>query len=175
MAIISSFKVKRLFFALWPDPEIREKCVHIQQALGACEGNVVSAQNLHITLVFLGAVKADTEAALCAGAAQISVPALKLEFDRLSFWNKSEVLCLTASRLDPCLLHLVEALKRLALDCGLLPEARPYTPHVSLFRKVKQSRSVNFETLTWHSSSFSLVESRASLTGVKYHVGQTWK
>ena len=54
----------RLFFALWPDPELRQRIASdVESALHSADRstiNPVEPANYHITLAFLGAVSASS-------------------------------------------------------------------------------------------------------------------
>ncbi|MEK7758301.1 MAG: 2'-5' RNA ligase family protein, partial [Pseudomonadota bacterium] len=52
-------ETQRLFFALWPDPVLQQRLAQAAEALlPRAAGRRVRAENLHCTLVFLGAVEA---------------------------------------------------------------------------------------------------------------------
>ena len=54
---------RRLFVALWPDEETRQRCATISNALAIGQAQPVPAANIHVTLLFLGNLAAETEAA----------------------------------------------------------------------------------------------------------------
>ena len=56
----------RLFCALWPDAATRAALENARSALFPLSGRPVEAANLHVTLVFLGAVDAARLPALIA-------------------------------------------------------------------------------------------------------------
>ncbi len=56
----------RLFYALWPDDAARAQLAQAAAALNVHDGQRVRDENLHLTLVFLGAVDAECQAAPAA-------------------------------------------------------------------------------------------------------------
>ncbi|MGH8519928.1 MAG: 2'-5' RNA ligase family protein, partial [Gammaproteobacteria bacterium] len=57
---------QRLFFALWPSEEARSSLAEVTASLHVRRAKPVPAENLHITLLFLGSVTAQTRT--CAEA-----------------------------------------------------------------------------------------------------------
>lgn len=164
---------KRLFFALWPDQQTRRRCVDLTDGLKVNARPVV-ASNLHVTLVFLGNVDQATEKALCSAAAEVTVQPIQLSFDRLSYWRKPAVGCLTASQNNPAVEALAAALADIAGRLGLVLDERPYRPHVTLYRKLHQPLTAEVDAIEWRADGFCLVESRSTPHGVEYKVLQRW-
>lgn len=167
--------MKRLFFAYWPDDIARQHCVKVVQALQKGKARTVKPNNLHVTLLFLGSVSADKEMALRQAAATIPVPTSSLCFDRLSFWKKPGVICLTTSTLSPDVKDLVEHLTTIAKALDIPIEERPYQPHVTLLRNSKVLATIDFQPIIWRSNSICLVQSHSVLNNVEYKVLQTWE
>jgi 2'-5' RNA ligase len=164
----------RLFFALWPDASTRQQCQELVNSL-ACNGKPVATQNLHVTLVFLGNVDSQQQLAITQAASGLSVPAMALQFDQLSYWQKPAIGCLTTScRVDSAIVALAEQLAVIAERCGIAVDKRPFTPHVTLFRKLKAPLQGEFDPIQWCVSEFCLVESCASADGVLYRVLNRW-
>src|SRR5579859_6565187 len=94
---------RRLFFALWPNEALRAAFAHsVHGAAKACGGRPVPADNLHVTLAFLGSVPQRQLSELQSIAGQVAqtfpvewVP-LHLRFERLEHWKKAQVLCALA-------------------------------------------------------------------------------
>lgn len=162
--------MKRLFFALWPDETTRQRCAEVAKAISRSGEKPVRADNLHVTLVFLGSIDAVTEAAITLAASEISLPKLAITFDRLDFWRKPRILCLSGRTEGNQLKTLVAELNAISQILGIQIDERPYTPHVTLVRKAKASREVQFEPIIWQSDSFCLVESCTLPEGVEYRV-----
>lgn len=170
----------RLFFALWPDEETRQVLVRlsefmqISQSGRANEFKWTQPHNLHVTLVFLGQVEAATGLLLKQAVAGIGATPFELIFDRLSYWSQPKVLCLTAQQPAPAIMELVVALNDAVSGCGLQPDARPYSPHITLARHARYLPEIAIEPLVWRVESFCLVESCSEADGVFYRVLQEW-
>ena len=145
---------KRLFFALWPDPEAHSHCQQLALAL-ANTGQVVKPANLHVTLLFLGAVDMQTEKAVLEGAAAIRGQAIALPLDQLRYWNKPALICLCARQAPEPLLQLVTNLQQLAQRLGLRLDDRPYQAHVTLVRKAHTLPVMSQPTVLWQSQTLA--------------------
>ncbi len=164
----------RLFFALWPDDQTRLELVHLNQAIEAKGFRPVQPHNVHVTLVFLGHVNAASELLIKHSATDISASPFVLTFDRLSYWSRPKILCLTCSHTPGELEKLVAALNREIASCGLQTDTRPYQPHITLARHAQYLPDINFEPIVWRAESFCLVESCSEPDGVCYKVKQQW-
>ena len=167
--------MKRLFFALWPDDETREQCVSVIKALSSKDGRLVPPGNLHVTLAFLGNIDAATELSVTQAAAKIPVSQMAITFDRINFWRKPGILCLTAQNPDPTVTSLAMSLISQAAQFGIPVDPRPFTPHVTLVRKVKRSAQLEFDPVIWSADSFCLMESCSLPEGVEYRVIKYWR
>jgi 2'-5' RNA ligase len=166
--------MKRLFFALWPDQQTRWKCQQLLDGIRAA-GKPLAADNIHVTVLFLGHVNEVQQQAMVIAAGQIKPESMRICFDRLAYWKKPAIVCLDASeQTDSNLLNLAEILKLAASQNGIAVEQRPYVPHVSLLRKAKFLPPLQFEPISWQSQSFCLVESCSTPGGVEYRVLQRW-
>lgn len=165
--------MKKLFFALWPDDETRQKLVQLQQTINIKRVRWVSGQNLHATLVFLGNVDEATETAVKQRVAGISSEPFTLTFDRLSYWGRPRILCLTCQQFGQEVVALAEALDKAAADCCVRTDTRPYTPHITLARQARAIEQ-DFTPIIWHASSFCLMQSCSEPEGVYYKILQQW-
>jgi 2'-5' RNA ligase len=164
----------RLFFALWPDDQTRQKQARLNKFIEVKGFRPVQPQNLHVTLVFLGHVDAASELLIKHSVIGISASPFVLTFDQLSYWSRPKVLCLTCSQLVDEVEMLVAALNMEVASFGLQTENRPYKPHITLARHAQYLPDINFEPIVWRAESFCLVESCSEQGGVSYKVRQQW-
>jgi 2'-5' RNA ligase len=127
-----------------------------------------------VTLVFLGNVEAASELLIKHSVAGISAKPFILTFDRLSYWSRPKVLCLSCSQLVDEVELLVAALNGEVASCGLKTDTRPYQPHITLARHTRYLPDIKFEPIVWRAESFCLVESCSEPGGVSYKVRQQW-
>ncbi len=165
----------RLFFALWPDEEIRSKIDNITKQIKEENCRLVKKSNLHITLEFLGETSEDNQQALEKSVSQITVDPFNIELTRVGFWKKPQILWIGTTHIPKQLQQLVKSIKKCAKQQGLKIDQREYKPHVTIARKVKQI-IVPKETfrIQWHVNSFALVTSKSTESGVDYQVLQEW-
>ena len=137
--------MKRLFFALWPDDAIRRQCEELVHRLLKPGDRPVNPGNLHVTLVFLGAVGDVLESAMVRAADEMKkLEPVTIHFDELSFWRKPGIICLTSSNPDDKAMILVEHLSAMVSSLDHPIDERAYRPHVTLIRKAKQSVQTEF-------------------------------
>jgi len=166
--------MKRLFFALWPDPETRTRCMAVAAALKQA-GRPVRPDNLHITLVFLGSVDEATETKLVEAAAAIRFAKISIRFDALHYWRRPRIICLSGKPEDSAVALLVEQLNTIAAAQEITTDDRPYQAHVTLIRKASQLPPLTLEPFLWQADAFCLVESCSTPEGVAYRVLKTWQ
>ncbi|MGI9304975.1 MAG: RNA 2',3'-cyclic phosphodiesterase [Gammaproteobacteria bacterium] len=162
---------QRLFFALWPDDDVRRRIASVAVRVDAPGGKPQAVSNLHITLVFLGAMSAEQRACAEACAQGIVQAPFTLSLTHTGFFPKPRVVWLAADRQPPELLALVEGLGAGLERCGYRSEKRPYHAHITLFRKAPRPRaSLQIEPIEWRVGQFCLVESVSVEGGVEYRV-----
>ena len=166
--------MKKLFFALWPSDETRKQIIRINQSIKTSDLKKVKQENLHVTLVFLGNVDAESEILIRQSVKDVSVQPFVLHFDRLDFWRKPRILCLSAQQLNSQLLMLVDTLKSKVEQCGIKTEERSYKPHITLARKAHKAINNDAFSIEWPAQAFCLVESCSTPDGIHYQVLQHW-
>lgn len=190
--MIDTTKRHRVFFALWPDAEVASHLAALAQHLVATPAaRATPPQNLHLTLVFVGAVTAaqidqltaiaaDVSAAFCAAldAASDGSPSDgspdAVRLDRLGFWPQGGILWAgsRASVSSPPshqrrLFNAVPATLAALLTtrlraAGFHIEPQAFVPHVTLARRVRCASLPRLESpLTWPVREFALIESIA--------------
>ena len=161
----------RLFFALWPDLHTRKEIVRIAQGIPVTTGRPVPADNLHLTLVFLGSVSESRKTRLLQGIQPIEFHPVTLHLDRLGWWKRPRVLWLAPTQVPRTLADFVIRLGATARECGIAVEEQEYRPHITLARKVtRQPELPEIRPVTLHSGAYSLVQSVTEQQGARYTV-----
>ena len=169
-------KRRRLFFALWPDDQLRLQLNKLNNKLGRqVRGRKMRVENLHLTLSFIGGVDESTCDCLQQMASTIQGVPFQLTLDQLGYFPRPKVIWLGCSETPEPLQLLVNAVNDGLLKCGLEPEKRPFHTHLTLMRKcTKGARLDNLEPLEWSVHDFCLVESNTLPEGAEYRVIKRW-
>lgn len=166
---------QRVFFALWPDAEVRAALAAVSRQHARGNGRPVVPENLHITLAFVGGVTAAQRACMQAAAASVMAPRFAVTLDRLGFWPRPKILWAGAGVMPPGLTELVTALNSALIPCGYQPGTRPFQVHVTLARKARRPPEVKqIPAIAWPAVAFCLVESVTGEHGSEYRVMGRW-
>lgn len=169
---------QRLFFALWPDEDVRRQLAEVAAEAGASHsGRVIPPNNLHITLVFLGALNNARRQCAEQVAASLRGERFTLVLDQLGYWPRPRIVWAGAGRLPAPLLGLVTLLQTGLTECGIPPETRPYQAHATLMRKVgrRPAALAVRNSIVWNVERFWLVESVSGDNGVLYRPLLSWQ
>jgi len=168
----------RLFFALWPDEEVRAS---LDAAAGKLHelrgGRRTRPDTLHLTLVFIGETAVDKLPELLAAAAGVAVQKFEVLFDRSDCWRHNHIAHLGASLSPPALLELVGQLESRLSSAGIPFDRRPYVPHITLLRKADCSPGKENPALApirWPARDFVLVRSSLRSGGALYEQMGRW-
>lgn len=167
---------KRLFFALWPDDEVRAQLFALSRKALKRQGRKVPAENLHLTLAFLGSVGSEAQSCVESLADKLSGVPFTLEFNHLGYWPKPRVIWSGCKETPEALVTLVQGLRAGLKDCGIEPEARPYRAHLTLVRKASVPAGFGgpHAPVVWPVNSFHLLESKTLSTGAQYNIVRSW-
>ena len=88
-------KVKRLFFALWPDEAVRQQLAAISRQYRPEGARGVARCNLHATLVFLGSTPKELIPDIFEAAGAIQSASFTLVMQQLEVCRRPQVLCLS--------------------------------------------------------------------------------
>ena len=140
-----------MFFALLPDAGVRERLLRLQKDLNQVGGRPVPAENLHLTLLFLGNVEAGKVDAVRNIATEISANRFDLVLDAVGGFrqNNARILWAGPSEPPPELGALHQSLRRQVKRIGLRVKKETYRPHVTLVRKADLRRRLP-EKPTWN-------------------------
>jgi len=168
--------VQRLFLAIWPNEAARAALADVQKRFPSGTGRAVNSDNLHITLVFLGATHEEQRQCVEQVMARVNSPEFSFTLDQLGYWRKPQVLWAGSSVTSSPLLMLAESVRDAAAQCGFRIEELPFQAHLTLFRKVRKPlrNAPAMMPIPWAVNSFTLVESITAESGVFYKVLRTW-
>lgn len=171
----SSSKNKRIFLALWPDEEIRQQLVRVQQKLKRepilQSAKAVIPNNLHMTLHFMGSTSPDVLQALEVSLDAVRCKPFDMVVNTTGCFPKPKVVWLGLKNIPPEL----NELEQQTAACIENYQRIDYRPHITLFRKAKISPQPDeLVGINWSVKSFALVESKSCPEGVQYHVLKEW-
>ena len=121
----------RLFAALPVPDEISQRLLGLQTGLERAQWR--PTVNFHITLRFFGDIDTHTAHVLDAALAEIAAQKMQLTLEGVGWFGRRKprsVWARVAGNQD--LTELSEACEKAARHIGLTPEARPFTPHITL-------------------------------------------
>ena len=166
---------ERLFFALWPDAQVRSGLAAIRAGLPEFSGKATHVEDLHVTLVFLGALQQERGPCLERVAGEVRGEPFELSIDQVGYCSRPRILWSGPSHPPAALQRLVRDLQKELIGCGFKPERRPYSPHITLARKGQPQRFKGLErALRWPVTEFALVVSRLGGEPPRYRVLKRW-
>jgi len=166
----------RLFFAVWPAPEIQRALGDLAQALRRdCGGRALPARNIHLTLVFLGNVERSRMARIEEIAAAVTAPSFELNVDRVEYWRHNRIVWAGVEHSPEALAALVARLAQPLTSEGFRFDERPYVPHITLLRDARRPPpAAAVPAVAWPVARFALVESAPRERGRVYEVVREW-
>ena len=132
----------RVFFAIWPDAAAQRQLAELAERLEAdCDGRKVRAENIHLTLVFLGEVSINRLDALCQAANEVQgtgVRAFDFAVEEVRYWKHNRIAYAGTAKVPQGLLDLVNALQSALSAAGFtFDQQASYVPHITLVRKAR--------------------------------------
>lgn len=166
----------RLFFAVWPAPEVQRALGEVaRRARHECGGRAVPPSNIHLTLVFLGNLPRDRLAVLEAIAPKVQGHRFTLKVDRLEYWRHNRILWAGTRDTPEALQALVTRLQDALAGADFKFDRRPYVPHITLLRNARGAPVDNhLPAVEWPVEDFALVESAPRERGRVYQVLRSW-
>jgi len=179
----------RLFIAIEINPEIRTALATFVKDLRtlAPQAKWIRADNLHVTLKFLGETESTRLRQVQAALAAIRSPqVVTLDFRGLGFFpdEKRPRVFWAGMEASPNVAPLAAGIDQALHKLGFPLEERSFTPHLTMARfnppgvppkllaAAQQNRSRAFGSLT--TSEFHLIESKLKATGAEYTTLQSF-
>ena len=161
----------RLFVGVALSPAQQQQIAAVLALLPA-ELKPVPAENLHLTLRFLGQSRETQARALWAQLSAASLPVFSVRLSQLLCWSGPRVLCLAGDILDPALRDLDACITQAAASAGYPPAQHPLHPHLTLARGAKQlpPSPLTVPALQVQPTELHLYQSVSTPAGVRYPV-----
>jgi len=181
-APIKSSDQIRVFFALWPTPEIQRKLHAVAKTHQATyDARIMRTETLHMTLQFIGNIRRGQLAQLIKAADQVSgITPFKFELDKLACWKHNRIAYATLTNDEPALDAIALKLQQALAAEGVVLDSAKFSPHVTLLRNVAHIQPPQIlapQTITpipWQVNAFVLVESLLSSNGAHYKILKEW-
>ena len=166
----------RVFFALVPPASLRQALASLGGEIAQrAHGRAVPAENLHVTVAFVGAWPLSGLSQWIDAGARCAAGPMHLTLDALGGFRRAGVAWLGASVAPAPLLELGRSLNAELAGAGIA-DARPFHPHLTLARKCRgpfPHESVG--PYEWDVDALALMQSHADVVGACYVVLRQWR
>lgn len=164
----------RSFLACWPDKALTEQLKHCSnQMQSQVGGRAVAAENLHVTLAFLG----DLTAVQTSAVINCCLPlpgGFKIKLDRVGFWKNRGLVWIGARQGDLEFNQFVDDLRGRLRRLGFRIDHRLFIPHITLLRKARKRPRICLNELEWLIQEYTLSASELGPEGSRYSVLNRW-
>lgn len=170
----------RVFFAIWPDCAAQAQMAGLTKrlSLSLCNGRDMKAENIHLTLVFVGEIEPNTLEALRMVADGIKgsvVRAFDFAVEEIRYWKHKRIVYAAPTSAPRELLDLVNALSSGLAAAGFSLEQRVYAPHITLMRNAScQTVPQLAAPIVWQVREWMLVTSEQTSDGSVYTPISRW-
>jgi 2'-5' RNA ligase len=167
----------RMFFALWPDEEVRLALARAALVIppgDAARASWVRTERYHMTLAFLGEIEPRQAEAAERAAAEVRVRPFRLRLDTVGHFEGPNVVWIGPQGLPPQLTQLKAELDRELLRFGLPVVAGKFTPHITCMRGVREAPDATSPQIDWAVNEFVLVKSVLKPGLSRYKIVQRW-
>jgi RNA 2',3'-cyclic 3'-phosphodiesterase len=160
----------RLFFALVPPSDARARLgILARDVATRTQGRAVEADNLHLTLAFLGEVETMRIDALQAMLPMLPRARFALALAHLGMFRNANLAWIAPSEIPAALVSLQEALQQRLARAAFRIEERAFRPHMTLARRCALSLPRQaIAPIPWDVSTLALMESQAGAAGIRY-------
>ena len=171
-----SLNTARVFFALWPNRALRQALHAVaEQYAVPCTARVISAEKLHLTLLYIGEIERTRLAVLRQAAGTVTASTFWLVIAWLKFWQHNKIGYATVENPALPLARLVAALEHAVQVAGFALAVTEFHAHITLLRKVQQVFAPQtISPLHWWVDAFVLIESVGTGEALRYEILAQW-
>lgn len=166
----------RVFFALVPPLPLRQTLGDLARAVARhAHGRPVPAENIHLTLAFVGTWPAGRLDVLFEVGGRLDAAPLAIVLDTLGGFRRAGVAWIGTSAAPPALAVLAASLGALLREVGIAVDERPLHPHLTLARKChRYPASERVGPLRWIVDDVTLMQSDTRAEGAHYRQLARW-
>lgn len=163
MAPGSEPAAQRVFVALWPPDDVRDKLARVVQDVAAQfpAARAMQTRNLHLTLAFVGSLAATRVPEVADAIASVPVAPFDWRMDRIGAFARARVVWAGGDASEP-LSDLARRIRALLDRLQVRYDPKPFAAHVTLLRDVAQvpmdPTSIALP-IDWHVTRATLVQS----------------
>lgn len=165
-----------MFFALVPPPPLQRALGELARAVARrAHGRPVPAENIHLTLAFIGAWPVSRLRLLLDIGARIEGRPIEFTLDTLGGFRRAGVAWVATSRPPAELLALAATLGAALSAIGIAEDERPLHPHLTLARKCRGPYAAEpIAQLSWTADAVTLMQSDTRAAGARYERLASW-
>lgn len=161
----------RCFIAAWPDEPTRVALSSVSDdvRLRIEHRRATGADDLHLTLVFIGDLAEDVALELSDAIAALRFKPFAWQLDTLGFFKEAGVVWVGAAReTTKPLADLAVRVRALLDQMSIFYDRRPLAPHVTLLRGVKSFAARKVTPIRWSIGSIALYRSEPARQASRY-------
>jgi RNA 2',3'-cyclic 3'-phosphodiesterase len=166
----------RVFYALVPPPALAIALGDLARDVARrAHGRPVPADNIHLTLAFIGAWPATELPSLLAAAAAVEIEPMRITLDTQGGFRRAGIAWIGASSPPPALDALAKSFTPLLVANGVAQVEPRFHPHVTLARRCRgpyPHEAVG--PFVWDIDSIALIRSETGAEGARYTQIASW-
>lgn len=153
----------RCFLAAWPNTATREALAALSADIARRveHRRVVRADDLHLTLAFIGELDDTNAIALSQNTNALRFTPFDWQLDTIGFFERAGVVWAGGETVTP-LLELAEKLRNTLDRLNVRHDARALVPHVTLLRGAQSTAEELITPIVWRIDSVALYRSTGS-------------
>jgi 2'-5' RNA ligase len=164
----------RCFVALWPDDAARERLAAVgrEQQRRFPHARAMRAENLHLTLAFIGELDAARAARVAAALDALPVAPFAWTLDAVGAFERARVLWAAGPDCAP-LAALAQRVRQLLDELRVPYDRKPFVAHVTLLRDLaradaRRAAAPIAPPVVWHADRPQLLRSVQREEGLRY-------
>jgi RNA 2',3'-cyclic 3'-phosphodiesterase len=166
----------RLFFALWPDDDVRLQLASQRLEVARLTGGRPTVPvTLHLTLVFAGNVPESRIPEIKMVASRVRAKSFDYVIDTAGCFGGPRVAWLASDNTPRALFDLQERLQSAIAGADFEVDGRTFRPHITVARDITNVFEPYFvPTVAWRIDQFCLVQAMQDGNAVRYDILDRW-